>query len=107
MVLGAFTSAVDWVMDKSLVLGYTKLGPAVRQAWWPGDPAPAALAGRHVLVTGATGGLGLATAGGLARLGAVVHITGRDASRLDRRGRPCSPSSRALRSRRTCPTSAT
>jgi NAD(P)-dependent dehydrogenase (short-subunit alcohol dehydrogenase family) len=37
-----------------------------------------------VLVTGATGGLGLATARGLARLGAVVHVTGRDASRLDR-----------------------
>jgi NAD(P)-dependent dehydrogenase (short-subunit alcohol dehydrogenase family) len=78
------TAALDWVMDKSLVLGYTKLGPAVRRAWWPADPAPASLAGRHVLVTGATGGLGLATARGLARLGAVVHVTGRDASRLDR-----------------------
>src|SRR6478735_169829 len=47
------------------------------------NAAAAALAGRHVLVTGASGGLGLATARGLARLGAVVHITGRDASRLD------------------------
>jgi NAD(P)-dependent dehydrogenase (short-subunit alcohol dehydrogenase family) len=34
-------------------------------------------------VTGASGGLGLATARGLSRLGAAVHITGRDASRLD------------------------
>jgi NAD(P)-dependent dehydrogenase (short-subunit alcohol dehydrogenase family) len=39
--------------------------------------------GRHVLVTGASGGLGLATARGLARLGAVVHLTGRDPGRLD------------------------
>ncbi|WP_404392351.1 SDR family NAD(P)-dependent oxidoreductase [Humibacillus xanthopallidus] len=78
------TAALDWVMDKSLVLGYTKVGPAVRRAWWPDDPEPGALTGRHVLVTGATGGLGLATAGGVARLGAVVHLTGRDASRLDR-----------------------
>src|SRR6478736_7944660 len=83
MMLNAAAAALDWAMDKSLVLGYTKIGPAVRRAWWPHDPAPGALAGRHVLVTGASGGLGLATARGLARLGAVVHITGRDASRLD------------------------
>ena len=83
MVLHAAAAALDWAMDKSLVLGYTKIGPAVRRAWWPQDPAPGALVGRHVLVTGASGGLGLATARGLARLGAVVHITGRDAARLD------------------------
>lgn len=83
MVLHAAAAALDWAMDKSLVLGYTKIGPAVRRAWWPHDPVPGALVGRHVLVTGASGGLGLATARGLAHLGAVVHITGRDASRLD------------------------
>ncbi|TQM63974.1 SDR family NAD(P)-dependent oxidoreductase [Humibacillus xanthopallidus] len=78
------TAALDWVMDKSLVLGYTKVGPALRRRWWPADPEPGVLTGRHVLVTGATGGLGLATARGLAGLGAVVHVTGRDAGRLDR-----------------------
>src|SRR6476661_2616139 len=83
MVLAAVKSAVDWTMDKSVVLGYTRIGPAVRKAWWPADSAPDALAGCHVLVTGASGGLGLATARGLARLGATVHITGRDATRLD------------------------
>ncbi|NUR17123.1 MAG: SDR family NAD(P)-dependent oxidoreductase [Dermatophilaceae bacterium] len=83
MVLGEAAAAVDWLMDKSLVLGYTKIGPAVRRAWWPDDPAPGALVGRHVLVTGASGGLGLATARGLARLGATVHLTGRDAGRLE------------------------
>ncbi|MFM6849116.1 MAG: SDR family NAD(P)-dependent oxidoreductase, partial [Terrabacter sp.] len=82
MVLGEAAAAVDWLMDKSLVLGYTKIGPAVRRAWWPHDPAPGALVGRHVLVTGASGGLGLATARGLAHLGATVHLTGRDGGRL-------------------------
>jgi NAD(P)-dependent dehydrogenase (short-subunit alcohol dehydrogenase family) len=83
MVLHEAAAALDWVMDKSLVLGYTKIGPAVRRAWWPHDAVPGALIGRHVLVTGASGGLGLATARGLARLGAAVHLTGRDATRLD------------------------
>ncbi len=83
MVLPEAAAALDWVMDKSLVLGYTKIGPALRRRWWPDDPAPGALAGRHVLVTGSSGGLGLATARGVARLGAVVHLTGRDAARLD------------------------
>ena len=83
MVLHEAAAALDWVMDKSLVLGYTKIGPAVRRVWWPHDAVPGALVGRHVLVTGASGGLGLATARGLARLGAAVHLTGRDATRLD------------------------
>jgi len=70
-------------MDKSLVLGYTKLGPRIRRSWWPSDPRPGCLAGRHVLVTGASGGLGLATAAGLTSLGATVHLLGRSAERLD------------------------
>lgn len=84
MVLSAAASALDWAMDKSLVLGYTKIGPALRRRWWPADPEPDALEGKHVLVTGASGGLGLATAAGLVRLGATVHLTGRDESRLER-----------------------
>jgi retinol dehydrogenase-14 len=42
-----------------------------------------AMTGRTVLVTGATGGIGKATAVGLATLGAHVAITGRDAGRTD------------------------
>ncbi len=41
------------------------------------------MAGRTVLVTGGTGGIGLATANGLAAMGANVAITGRDAARAD------------------------
>jgi NAD(P)-dependent dehydrogenase (short-subunit alcohol dehydrogenase family) len=72
--------ALDTVLDRSLVLGYTTIGLRVRQALpgWPVDPAPDALAGRDVLVTGASSGLGIATAEGLAALGARVHLVVRD-----------------------------
>ncbi len=77
------TSALDWFMDKTVVPGYSRLGPALRRAWWLDDPEPDALAGRHVVVTGASSGLGAATVVGLARLGATVHLLGRDQGRLD------------------------
>ncbi len=72
--------AVDTVLDRSVVLGYSKVGLGVRRQLrsWPDDPAPGALEGRHVLVTGASSGLGVATAEGLARLGATVHLVVRD-----------------------------
>lgn len=72
--------AVDTVMDRSLVLGYTTIGLAVRRALpgWPADPAAGALAGTHVLVTGASSGLGIATVEGVADLGATVHMLVRD-----------------------------
>src|SRR5437763_3566579 len=41
------------------------------------------MSGKTVLVTGATGGIGKATAVGLARLGARVGITGRDIARTE------------------------
>ena len=41
------------------------------------------MAGKSVLVTGGTGGIGMATAAGLAALGARVGITGRDQARAE------------------------
>ena len=43
----------------------------------------ALIAGKSVLVTGGTGGIGKATAIGLAALGARVGITGRDPARTE------------------------
>ncbi len=47
----------------------------------PIDSGP--MAGRTVLVTGGTGGIGRATTLGLATLGAHLAITGRDRGRTD------------------------
>ena len=77
------THYVDWFLDKTVVLGYSRVGPALRKAWWPSDPAPESLQGRHVVVTGASGGLGAATVVGCARLGATVHLVGRTKDKLD------------------------
>jgi NAD(P)-dependent dehydrogenase (short-subunit alcohol dehydrogenase family) len=46
----------------------------------------ALMAGKSVLVTGGTGGIGRATAIGLAALGARVGITGRDQARTEAAG---------------------
>ncbi len=43
----------------------------------------ASMTGKTVVVTGATGGIGKATATGLARMGSTVAITGRDAARAE------------------------
>jgi len=71
---------VDTVLDRSVVLGYSKVGLAWRRSLptWPSDPQPGSLDGQDVLVTGASSGLGTATAAGVAGLGARVHLLVRD-----------------------------
>ncbi|SDC47769.1 SDR family NAD(P)-dependent oxidoreductase [Nocardioides lianchengensis] len=78
----AITDLLDAALDRSVVLGYTSLGSRLRRRWWPADPAPGSLAGKRVLVTGATSGIGEAMAGSFARLGATVHVLGRNADKL-------------------------
>ncbi len=71
---------VDTVLDRSVALGFTRIGLGVRRRLpgWPADPHPGALTGRTVAVTGATSGLGTATAEALAALGADVRLVVRD-----------------------------
>ena len=79
-------SLLDTVLDRSVVLGYSRLGLAVRRRLpaWPADPPPDALRSRSAIVTGATSGLGTATAEGLARLGARVHLVVRNLEKGER-----------------------
>ena len=72
---------VDQLLEASVVGSFSRLGPVVRSRLGSWADPPAA-AGRRILVTGATSGLGLAMAVRLAGLGAEVGLVGRDATRL-------------------------
>jgi NAD(P)-dependent dehydrogenase (short-subunit alcohol dehydrogenase family) len=76
------TSLFDTALDRSVVPGYSTIGYWLRRRGWAeDDPRAGALAGRRALVTGANSGLGKATALGLARLGATVHLDVRNEER--------------------------
>ena len=76
----ALARAADAVAEATVAPGFSRLGIGLRrrlEGW--GGPPP--MDGRVALVTGATSGIGLATATALAGLGAHVHLVGRDAGR--------------------------
>jgi len=79
----AAARVVDEALEATVVGSFSSIGPALRSrtaGWTP----PPRLEGRTVLVTGATSGLGLATATGVARLGASVVLTARGHDRGER-----------------------
>ena len=72
---------IDDVLETTIVGSFTNFGYFVRsrtQGWTPSTGA----AGRTVVITGATSGLGLAMAEQLAREGAHVHLVGRSPDKL-------------------------
>ena len=83
MPLRPLANLVDSALDRTVVPGFSKIGYAVRRRLptWPADPAPGSLDGKHVVVTGATSGLGTATAQQLSALGAHVHLVVRNADK--------------------------
>ncbi|MBW2472189.1 MAG: SDR family NAD(P)-dependent oxidoreductase [Deltaproteobacteria bacterium] len=74
--MGFLDSALD-----STLAGYTRFGAALRDV--DVDERFEEVAGKHVMVTGATGGIGKAVAQRLAENGAVVHAVGRSDSKLE------------------------
>ena len=82
---GEMNSAVDRLLDASIVGGFSRLGYEVRsrRSDWEAF-SPDVLAGRRIVVTGPTSGIGRALAGQLAALGARLVLVGRDESRLQR-----------------------
>jgi len=74
---------LDETLEVSVVGSFSRIGFVLRHrvfAWHP--PADGALAGRTVLVTGPTSGLGRIATSELAALGARVILVGRSAERL-------------------------
>jgi dehydrogenase/reductase SDR family member 12 len=79
---GRASRLVDVALGLSVVGSFSRIGSTIRR--WSDDwVEPSASAGRVVVVTGATSGLGLAAAGRLCGLGARVCVVGRDRQRLD------------------------
>lgn len=74
---------LDGVMDRALVVGYTKIGSGLRRHWWAADAGPRALLGKRVAITGATAGIGQAMARSFAGLGATVYLVGRNPGKVD------------------------
>jgi len=77
-------TVIDALLELSVVGSFSRIGPAVRRRLdrWT-EPAADALAGRTVLITGPTSGLGRAAAGAFAKLGARVVLLGRSLDKLD------------------------
>jgi len=74
---------VDALLELTVVGSFSRIGPSVRgrlDRWAP--PSPDALAGRTVLVTGPTSGLGRQVTDEVAALGARVVLMGRSQERL-------------------------
>jgi dehydrogenase/reductase SDR family member 12 len=72
---------LDRALDWTVLPGYTSVGYRLRSRGWNGDLPSGALAGRTVLVTGASSGIGEAASERLVGLGAHVHMVARDPER--------------------------
>lgn len=84
MRLPSLGTVADRALEATIVGSFTKLGYQARSRLFDWDPPDADLGGQLAIVTGATSGLGRATAAGLLRLGADVWITSRSQERAER-----------------------
>lgn len=76
---------LDDLLEILIVPSFTRLGYLARRRLFGWEPADSwSLAGRTVVLTGPTSGLGREAAGSLARMGARLVLVGRDADKLQR-----------------------
>jgi len=78
-------SLINTIADKTVIggmVGFTKLGYLARRRSW--EPLEPNLAGRTVVITGATSGLGRAAAQRLATFGPRLVLVGRNPEKLDK-----------------------
>jgi dehydrogenase/reductase SDR family member 12 len=80
--LNLLARTLDGILEASIVGSFSRLGWLARRSTQPW-PAPPRLDGRVVVVTGASSGVGRATALALGGLGATVWVLGRDPARTD------------------------
>lgn len=76
---------IDGALDATVAPGYSRIGYEIRSRSHDWESlSPTALEGRVVVVTGATSGLGLATARRVRALGATLVLVGRDRERTEK-----------------------
>ena len=78
---GSLRAAADAAIEVAVPVSFSRLGFAARRSLWAWGPSTAAAAGRTIVVTGATSGLGYETAQELLLAGANVEIVARDRAR--------------------------
>ena len=70
---------VDATLEAGILPSFTRLGSGVRRRLWSWQPpAPDALSGQAVVITGGSSGLGACIAEGVGRAGAKVELIGRN-----------------------------
>ncbi len=75
---------LDQLLELLVVPSFTRLGFAIRSRVFNWRPVESwSLAGRTIVITGPTSGLGREAAGSFARMGARLVLVGRDAERLE------------------------
>ena len=81
-MIAAMTSrALDWLIDRTVVPGYSSIGWRLRGLEGSNPDPDHRLRGRHAVITGTTSGIGEAAATGFARAGARVTTVVRDETR--------------------------
>jgi NAD(P)-dependent dehydrogenase (short-subunit alcohol dehydrogenase family) len=81
--LSSPATLLDAALEATVVGSFTTIGYDVRSRVWKWAAPTTDLTGQVALVTGATSGLGRATAAGLLDLGATVHVTSRSIERAE------------------------